>query len=90
MSRHQARSSSSSDQASSTSKLRRTEAEPTDLTTAWAAGWIRAGYTDAGHTFTYTPSYENIEVAETLLPISKVAAGQETDPRVRVCRDQRA
>jgi len=54
-----------------------TEVEPTDLTTAWGAGWIKAGYTDAGHTFTYTPSYENIEVAETLLPISKVASGQE-------------
>lgn len=51
--------------------------EPTDLTAAWNAAWILAGYTDAGHTFTYTPSYENIEVAETLLPIAKVAAGQE-------------
>lgn len=51
--------------------------EPTDLTTAWAAAWTLAGYTDAGHTFTYTPSYENIEVAEELLPIAKVATGQE-------------
>lgn len=54
-----------------------TEVEPTDLTTAWGAGWIKAGYTDAGHTFTYTPSYENIEVAETLLPIAKVPTAQD-------------
>lgn len=52
-------------------------AEPADLTAAWNAAWIYAGYTDAGHTFTYTPSYENIEVAETLLPIAKVATAQE-------------
>ena len=51
--------------------------EPTDLTTALNAAWVYIGYTDAGSTFTYTPSYENIEVAETLLPIAKVATGQE-------------
>lgn len=51
--------------------------EPTDLTTALGVAWTYIGYTDAGSTFTYTPSYENIEVAETLLPISKVATGQE-------------
>lgn len=51
--------------------------EPSDLTAAWNVAWTKVGYTDAGHTFTYTPSYENIEVAETLLPIAKVATGQE-------------
>lgn len=47
--------------------------EPTDLTTALNAAWLYVGYTDAGHTFTSTRGYENIEVAETLLPLRKVA-----------------
>ena len=51
--------------------------EPTDLTTALNAAWVRAGYTDNGHTFTRTPTYENIEVAESYLPIAKVQTGVE-------------
>ena len=51
--------------------------EPTDLSTALNVAWTYVGYTDAGHTFTYTPSYENVEVAETLLPIAKVATAQD-------------
>ena len=52
-------------------------AEPTDLATALNATWLagKVGYTDNGHVFTRTPSYENIEVAESLLPISKVQTG---------------
>ena len=52
-------------------------AEPTDLTTALNATWLAGfvGYTDSGHTFTSTRSYENVEVAETLLPIAKVPTG---------------
>ena len=51
--------------------------EPTDLSTALAAPWTTGfvGYTDSGHTFTSTRSYENVEVAETLLPIAKVPTG---------------
>lgn len=49
--------------------------EPSDLTTALNAAWKLVGYTDNGHTFTRTPSYENIEVAESLLPIAKVQTG---------------
>lgn len=51
--------------------------EPTDLSTALNAAWVRAGYTDNGHVFTRTPSYENIEVAESLLPMAKVSTGIE-------------
>ena len=54
-------------------------AEPTDLTTAlnatWLAGYV--GYTDEGHAFTRTPSYDNVEVAESLLPVAKVGTGTE-------------
>lgn len=51
--------------------------EPTDLTTAWSSAWIPVGYTTEGHAFSYTPSYEGIEVAEELLPIKQVATGAE-------------
>lgn len=51
--------------------------EPTDLTTALNVAWLYVGYTDAGHTFTSTKSYENIEVAEVLTPIRKVATSQD-------------
>lgn len=43
--------------------------EPDDLTTAWAAGWVKAGYTDEGHTVTYSPSFESLEVAEENVPL---------------------
>lgn len=53
-------------------------AEPADLSTAIVgATWSFAGFTDEGHNFTYTPTYEDVEVAESLLPISKVATGQQ-------------
>lgn len=51
--------------------------EPTDLTTALNAAWKKVGYTDNGHTFTRTPSYEGIQVAESLLDIAKVATGMD-------------
>jgi hypothetical protein len=51
--------------------------EPTDLTTAIGVAWTYAGWTAEGHTFTFTPSYESVEVAESLLPIARVATGQE-------------
>lgn len=51
--------------------------EPTDLSTALNVAWKRAGYTDNGHTFTRTPTYENIEVAESYLPVAKVQTGVE-------------
>src|ERR1043165_2380630 len=51
--------------------------EPTDLTTARNGGCLPAGYTDNGHTFTFTPAFENIEVAEVMLALFKVETGQE-------------
>ena len=51
--------------------------EPTDLTTAIAAGWTYAGFTEEGHTFTATPSYDSVEVAESLLPIARVKTGTD-------------
>lgn len=52
--------------------------EPNDLSTAIvAATWPYVGWTDEGHAFTYTPTYEDVEVAESLLPIAKVATGQQ-------------
>lgn len=53
-------------------------AEPTDLTTAIApAVWNYAGFTEEGHTFTATPSYDSVEVAESLLPIARVKTGTD-------------
>lgn len=50
---------------------------PADLTTAWGAAWTQMGYTEEGHGFTSTPSYDPIEVAEELLPIRYEATGAE-------------
>lgn len=49
--------------------------EPTDLTTAWAAAWKKVGYTDNGSTFTSTPTFEGVQVAEVLLDIAKQQTG---------------
>jgi hypothetical protein len=43
--------------------------EPVDLTTAWNAAWFELGYTDAGTTFTYGGTFEDVPVAEELDPI---------------------
>jgi hypothetical protein len=52
-------------------------AEPTDLTTALSATWLAGylGFTDEGHTFTIAPSYDGVEVAESMLPIARVKTG---------------
>lgn len=56
--------------------------EPTDLTTPWAtvdALWQGIGYTNEGHSDTYSPSYEGIEVAEEKLPILwELASAEQT------------
>lgn len=51
--------------------------EPTDLTAAWDAAWKPLGYTEEGSTFSYAPTYENVEVAEELDPIDSVATGRQ-------------
>lgn len=52
--------------------------EPTGLTSTWVAGFVQLGYTDAGHEFSQEQSFEDIEVAEEVYPIThaltKIAA----------------
>jgi hypothetical protein len=43
--------------------------EPTDLVTAWNAGWLDLGYTDDGSEVALDTSFEDIEVAEELDPV---------------------
>jgi len=43
--------------------------EPDDLVTAWDVAWVDLGYTEEGHSFTSTPNFEAIEVAEELSPV---------------------
>ena len=47
--------------------------EPVDLIAPWPAGWVEPGYTAEGSTFTNETTYEDVEVAEELDPISKAA-----------------
>ena len=52
--------------------------EPADLTTAIStAVWNYAGFTDEGHTFTFTPTYEGVQVAELLEDVSNIATGRD-------------
>lgn len=52
-------------------------AEPTDLTSAWGVGWIPLGYTAEGSTWSYALTSENVEVAEELDPIGRIATARE-------------
>ena len=58
-----------------------TEPAPTVVanvfTVAWAAAWIPFGYTAEGSSFSYSPSYEPVEVAEELDPLSMSPTGRE-------------
>lgn len=51
--------------------------EPADLTSPWGAAWVDLGYTEEGHSFTATPSFEPVEVAEEIDPIRYEATGRE-------------
>jgi hypothetical protein len=51
--------------------------EPADLTTPWVVAWTDLGYTDEGHSFTSSPSFEPVEVAEEIDPIRYEATGRE-------------
>lgn len=53
---------------------------PTDLTTPWAtvdSDWTALGYTEEGHSFSYEPNFEAIEVAEELDPIRYEQTGRQ-------------
>lgn len=54
--------------------------EPNDLTTPWATvdtDWEAIGYTEEGHEFSSSPSFEAIEVAEERIPIRYEEANKE-------------
>lgn len=50
---------------------------PADLIAAWNVAFVDVGYTAEGSTFTFTPSFEAVEVAEENEPISYEKTGQE-------------
>lgn len=50
--------------------------EPVDLTATWDVAWIPLGYTEEGSSFSYAPSFEDVEVAEELDPMDSVATGR--------------
>lgn len=49
--------------------------EPTTLTATLDAAWVPIGYTEEGHAFTSTQSFEPIEVAEELLALRNEPSG---------------
>jgi len=51
-------------------------AEPTDLVTAWPAGWVDLGYTHEGSDFSYELETEPVEVAEELDRVSTEPTGR--------------
>ncbi len=51
--------------------------EPVDLTTAWNVAWVPLGYTEEGHAFSASPSFEPVEVAEEIDPIRYEPTGRE-------------
>lgn len=51
-------------------------AEPVDLTAAWPAAWEKIGYTEEGSSFSYEPSFENVEIAEELDPVDSAPTGR--------------
>ena len=51
---------------------------PTDLVTAWAAAWVDLGYTEEGHAFSSSTTFDPVEVAEEVDPISYEATGRES------------
>lgn len=50
---------------------------PTDLVSAWPAGWVQMGWTREGHTFSYNVTMEGVEVAEELDPVLYAASRRE-------------
>lgn len=50
--------------------------EPVDLAAAWAAAWKPLGYTQEGTTHSYSPEYEDVDVAEELDPIDSIATSR--------------
>ena len=51
--------------------------EPATLSAAWNVAWTDIGYTEEGHAFTVSPSFDPIPVAEELMPLMYSATNQE-------------
>jgi hypothetical protein len=51
--------------------------EPATLVAPWAVAWTALGYTLEGSSFTISPSFEDIEVAEELDPIDVQSTGRD-------------
>lgn len=49
---------------------------PTSLEDGWAAAWTDLGYTNDGSAQSYSPSYEDVEVAEELEALDSVSTGR--------------
>jgi hypothetical protein len=52
-------------------------AEPADLAVAWNAAFVDLGYTEEGHSFSSSPSFDPVEVAEEVDPIEYHMTGRE-------------
>jgi hypothetical protein len=50
--------------------------EPTDLASAWPAGWLDLGYTDAGSKISVETKFEDVNVAEELDPVAVLATAR--------------
>ena len=51
--------------------------EPTAVTGAWPAGWVKLGYTGGGNTFAHAPAVGTIDVEEEIYPVRYVATGEQ-------------
>lgn len=51
-------------------------AVPASLDDAWAAAWTNLGYTNDGSSQSYSPAYEDVEVAEELEALDSVSTGR--------------
>jgi hypothetical protein len=49
--------------------------EPTSVSGAWPSAWQELGYTDAGSTFSYSITSEDVTVEEEIFPIDQVITG---------------
>jgi hypothetical protein len=57
-------------------------AEPTTVSSAWAAGWVPLGYTAEGSVFNSELSTENVEVAEELEALAVATTGRVSSVEV--------
>jgi hypothetical protein len=63
--------------------------EPTGVTGAWAAGWVPLGYTDAGSTFSLTPTVQAVSVEEEYWPVKNVITGYAGDLTFNLAEETR-